>query len=238
MFARLASFAKKHKHCNVPTNDKGDPQLGRWVAAQRHRRKLGGVTPEQVRALDKLGFVWCPSEVTWDRLCGILERFKQKYGHCNVPTKWPKNVALADWVQRQRLYKKRGKLSQDRVRRLDRMGFSWAIYKGEPTHAVEPPASEAEGTERAEAGERLYCIKNGQYVQHNGNGKRPAALDEFARTHDGELPPYIPLPVRPVEFCFGEGWQKPRKIRWLGHGRLPADVLDYVCEHGTLPHHD
>lgn len=48
-----------------------------------------------------------------------------RYGHCNVPDKWTQNFALSGWVGNQRQFKKRGKLSKERMDRLERIGFVW-----------------------------------------------------------------------------------------------------------------
>jgi len=238
MLARLAAYVKKHRHCNVPTNFSADPQLGRWVAAQRHRRKIGALSEAQIRQLDDLGFVWSPSDDRWEAMFERLRTFKKKYGHCNVPTHWPKDPVLADWVQRQRLNRRKKRLSGARIRRLDEIGFVWAIYKdGQETRTCETrtPVEDEKLPVPQESCERLYCISSGSYVQYGGKGKMPVVLEEYVKKHCGELPPYIPLPERPVLFRLGEGWKKPWTVRWNGRGRLPQEILAYVCEHGTLP---
>ena len=239
MCTRLAGFVGKQRHCNVPTNNAQDPQLGRWVAAQRHRRRLGVLTEEQIEQLDSLGFVWSPADLTWETLFLALKEFKHKFGHCDVPTKWRKNPALADWVQRQRLCKKRGGLSAERLQRLEKLKFSWAIYRGgklrkAPAQPVQGPEEQPEGEGR----ERLYRIRSGTYVQYGRKGKKPDALEQYLKQHNGELPPFIPLPPQPAQFILGEGWSKQRKVRWKGQGKLPPEVLAYVGEHGTLPPYD
>lgn len=80
--------------------------------------------------------------------------------------------------------------------------------------------------------ERLYCLKWNSYVQYDGIGPIPPELAEYIGSHDGDLPPYIPLPRRPVEFrpVAGAG-----TTAWPGHGPLPGSVLQYVMEHGSLP---
>jgi hypothetical protein len=236
MLGRLATFVRKHRHCNVPTNDARDPQLGRWVAAQRHRRRIGALSKERIAQLDALDFIWSPTDRTWESMFRALQEFRRKHGHCDVPTKWRQNPTLADWVQRQRLCKKRGRLVGKRMQRLEKLAFSWAIYKGEKSRKTAPPPR-AVPDERQEdrVRERLYCIRNANYVQYGGRGKMPSMLESYVKSHDGEFPPYIPLPTRAVLFRLGDGWAKNRTARWKGRGRLPPDVLSHVSEHGTLP---
>lgn len=83
----------------------------------------------------------------------------------------------------------------------------------------------------------MYFLGESTYVQYRGYGKKPRELQEYMAERDGEIPPYMPLPGRNVEFRVeGPGWY--RKIRWSGKGKLPAEVMDYVKEHGALPSYD
>jgi hypothetical protein len=70
-----------------------------------------------VEILERLG-------LSWDRWCGLLEIFRGKYGHCNVPTNFKlKGLRLGKWANKQRANK--GLLSKNRISRLDALGFSW-----------------------------------------------------------------------------------------------------------------
>jgi hypothetical protein len=64
------------------------------------------------------------------RVLELLE-FHQENGHCCVPSRWPRNASLAQWVKRQRTnYKlKKGgvhsNLTNDREKVLQDLGFVW-----------------------------------------------------------------------------------------------------------------
>jgi hypothetical protein len=57
----------------------------------------------------------------WDANFLELVRFKEEYGHCEVPRKH----RLGYWVSNQRQRKRIGKLTRDRVERLDNIEFVW-----------------------------------------------------------------------------------------------------------------
>lgn len=67
----------------------------------------------------------------WQQRFQELVDFKNEYGHCSVPSHWPQNSALAQWVKRQRsqfkLLKenKHSNMTQERQNLLDRLGFVW-----------------------------------------------------------------------------------------------------------------
>ena len=62
----------------------------------------------------------------WEGRVAELQAFKAEHGHCNVPQDYP-DRSLAVWVYNCRRQRKQGKLSEDRIRRLDAIGFCWAM---------------------------------------------------------------------------------------------------------------
>jgi hypothetical protein len=240
MIESLVAFRKEHGHCNVRANWRKNPQLGRWVAMQRYRRKIGELSQKCVEHLDKLGFVWSPTDSVWNAMFDELCDFKKKCGHCDVPTQWAGNPHLANWVANQRHRRKMGTLPSDRAKRLDELGFVWSVYgkdKGKKIvpDVVDPPAPrrKARATE-----ERLYHVGIGVYVQHNGADPMPAKLERYLAQHHSEYPPYIPLPEGSTEFRIGEDLVGPaRRYVWPGEGPLPEEVREFVNENGVLPPH-
>ena len=49
----------------------------------------------------------------------------------NVPQNYPENPALGRWCQNIRQDYKKNKLAQDKIKRLDDLGFSWSLRKVE-----------------------------------------------------------------------------------------------------------
>ena len=119
MLARLADYNRKVGHCAVRPID--DPDLSHWVLTQRTKRKQLSI--EQIRCLDELGFLWNPIQQAWNQLFDLLCEYKALNGNCNVPQRWPQNQKLANWCSNQRAFKRRGKLTKERTRRLDSIGF-------------------------------------------------------------------------------------------------------------------
>ncbi|MFC1452739.1 helicase associated domain-containing protein [Verrucomicrobiota bacterium] len=243
MLRRLESFQRRYGHCNVRTNDGRYPQLGRWVAAVRHQKRNGGLVDSLECKLNALGFVWNPSDRKWEEMFAHLLSFRKIHGHCDVPRKWPEDQRLATWVHRQRWLRKHGSLPENRMRRLDEVGLNWCIYKTDmamprEVECVSGGLESSGDAPRGADGHRLYWTGNGTYVQYGGKGKRPDVLERYVATHSGELPPFIPLPCGPVEFCFGNGFTGIRNVKWSGRGKVPREVLLYVQEKGTLPSYD
>ncbi|MGQ9662547.1 MAG: helicase associated domain-containing protein [Kiritimatiellia bacterium] len=237
MLHALIVFRKKYGHCRVPTSNSRFLKLGRWVAAQRHRRRLGLLSEERIHQLDDLGFDWSPMEEEWERMFEQLLQFRNKYGHCDVPEGWKKNPRLARWVQCQRQRKRLGRLPRARIERLGAVGFSWharRVPKSKKLQVVQEPKK----TLKPELQEKLYWLGNDTYLQYNGVGPQPEWLRKYATEHGGEFPPFIPLPCGKTTFFLGNAFVTSRKVVWSGKGPLPEGVLAYVRQNGALPRYE
>ncbi len=130
MFEELVKFKAKHHHCNVPSSWKKNPQLANWVTAQRRAKKYKrkSFKPEHMRKLDEIRFVWDHgrNKLGWEKMFSLLEEYKNQKGDCNVPHHYPANPQLGWWVHNQRSRK----LSEEKIRRLNEIGFQWEIQKG------------------------------------------------------------------------------------------------------------
>lgn len=138
-FKKLIEFRKKHNHCHVPVKYDVDTSLARWVKRQRYHYMLhesgkhSPITADRISALEKIGFIWSAQDALWMERVHDLEKFKNKYGHCSVPTIFEENQTLATWVKFQRRqYKqhRRGNksyMTDKRIEILEDMGFAWKI---------------------------------------------------------------------------------------------------------------
>ena len=129
MFAELVAYKNTHRTCNVPQRWSQNPGLGTWVNKQRRLAKTGELYKNRIHRLEKIGFVWNPVEVRWERMFALLLEYKHRHGDCNVPARWPENSRLAAWVDVQRRFKKTGKLNRERIRRLEEIGFAWDPFE-------------------------------------------------------------------------------------------------------------
>eukprot|EP00985_Skeletonema_marinoi_P026616 scaffold20741_cov129-Skeletonema_marinoi.AAC.1 len=144
-YNELIEYKSVNGHCNVPQRYQANKALANWVMTQRAEFKkfLAGdttsMTQDKVARLNSLGFQWNGKEATddekWNVRYNELIEYKSVNGHCNVPQKYQANKALANWVMNQRKqYKKflagdTTSMTQDKVARLNSLGFQWAMNK-------------------------------------------------------------------------------------------------------------
>jgi uncharacterized protein (DUF2384 family) len=126
-YLNLIEYHKEHKNCWVPSRySKNGFNLGIWVGHQRSNYKKKQLALDRVKRLEALGFGWDNISQWWDESYTFLKIFKKKYGHCRVPESYTVNgTSLGRWVGTQRYQFKKKQLSEDRIRRLNSIGFIW-----------------------------------------------------------------------------------------------------------------
>lgn len=122
-FSKLRQFWESEGHCLVPQRSEiSGFKLGNWCLVQQRNKKT--MSPDRIKRLDELGFIWSPLEERWMNGLISLIRFKKAEGHCNVHAKYKiDGFRLGTWVSTQR--ENHNNLSHERRKRLDDIGFVW-----------------------------------------------------------------------------------------------------------------
>ena len=132
-FQAIVAYKSKHGECNVPLRYEKDLGLGHFVSRLRSGGP-SGVTTEQRRRLDELGFDWETQQQKNDRLWMETYRFFResmadpkfflvlvaKHGnHSGKVTETKKK--LSSWINNQKYLQSRGKLRADRENLLNEL---------------------------------------------------------------------------------------------------------------------
>jgi superfamily II DNA or RNA helicase len=125
LFAELVAYKNAHGDCSVPLRYKENPQLGLWCGNQRAKHRRGDLSSNRTSRLEQLDFVWDPFTSIWDDRFAELAAYKKIYGNCNVPDRYDENPELGRWCRAQRTANKKNRLSPDRIKRLEQLGFIW-----------------------------------------------------------------------------------------------------------------
>jgi len=137
-YSDLLDYYHIHGHFNVPY--KQNPSLFQWVKRQRHQYKLrqqghhSNLTAERIEMLRKVGFVWDSHRASWEEKFEELKEFKANNGHCFVPCLYNGSTKLSTWIKRQRrqyrnfISKQSSTLDEERIRRMEDLGFAWDYY--------------------------------------------------------------------------------------------------------------
>eukprot|EP00547_Thalassionema_nitzschioides_P008666 CAMPEP_0194228792 /NCGR_PEP_ID=MMETSP0156-20130528/43555_1 /TAXON_ID=33649 /ORGANISM="Thalassionema nitzschioides, Strain L26-B" /LENGTH=450 /DNA_ID=CAMNT_0038961313 /DNA_START=65 /DNA_END=1418 /DNA_ORIENTATION=+ len=122
-FILLKQFQKREGHCKVPPNHIEDgKKLGSWLNNQRNSRKKGTLDILRISRLEEVGVVWYQCDEKWNNMFGMLKQFKEREGHCNVPSNHiEEGKKLGIWLNSQRKLRKEGTLDTQKKTRLDEL---------------------------------------------------------------------------------------------------------------------
>ena len=104
-YEELADFFNLYKHTFIPLKDESYFELGTWVHEQHTQyaklmeKKHTSMRKEQIKLLDKLGFVWSLQDYMWTMKCMELNDYVKTYRAW--PSSRTKNQALVAWLSRQ-----------------------------------------------------------------------------------------------------------------------------------------
>ena len=107
-------------------------QLGAWVQAQRaifNGKGCGELSLERVEALNAIGMEWGNTlDSAWNDTWKLAQEYYQANGNLLVPDGLKiGEVDLGKWIAYQRSRKKSGRLSAERIAKLDEIGMVWDV---------------------------------------------------------------------------------------------------------------
>jgi superfamily II DNA or RNA helicase len=124
-YAQMKHYKEQKGDCRVPEDWPENPQLANFVVVQRQARKKNKLSEDQIRMLDALGFIWNGWVAVWEQRYDELCKYKALHGDCNIPNDFPENPPLGSWVNTQRHLRRSDMLNEERIARLDEIGFEW-----------------------------------------------------------------------------------------------------------------
>mmetsp|Transcript_19390 Transcript_19390/g.55803 ORF Transcript_19390/g.55803 Transcript_19390/m.55803 type:complete len:308 (-) Transcript_19390:52-975(-) len=203
-YEKLREYHATTGHCRVPHNFQLNQKLGDWVTDQRRQHRLrqegkpSQMTDDRKAKLDALNFEFSVRErVGWDQRLEELVLYRDTNGNCAVPQSYAPNKALGKWVAKQREQfrnREEGKhssLTDERLKRLEDIGFKWCLNKSKR----DVPAAAAGAMAAGGTG-----VVNNRAQQHDHQTARKYAL--VAQHQPQQLQPQqqeqaMPAPVRP-----------------------------------------
>lgn len=132
MWENCFDSLKQYLQDNNGNYPKWDTNLGRWVSTQR-TNKISSLSQERIDKLNSIGFDWGETkeeiDKRWNDNFGELKQYLvNNNGEYPILIK----CKLGYWVSTQRTNKFNNTLSQDRIHKLNSIGFKW----GGPQNSV------------------------------------------------------------------------------------------------------
>jgi len=110
----------------IPYDYSEDQTLVGWIIHQRQKFKKGLLDHEKINSLNSIRFIWKPTQ-TWNERFLDLVKFKQQFGHCNVPKSFSDILGLSAWVVDQRKKYNKNTLPSNKIELLNSIGFQWKL---------------------------------------------------------------------------------------------------------------
>ncbi len=126
-------YKQKHGTLNgIPTTYTGKSgyRLSNWVYTQRRKKRLGELSPEQIKLLDDIAFEW-ESESYWDKGYRYAKAYYEENGHLDMESRYKcsDGFALGLWVfDYRKAYngqKTQTVISKEQVKLLEAIGMIW-----------------------------------------------------------------------------------------------------------------
>jgi superfamily II DNA or RNA helicase len=167
-FSALQKFHKREGHCKVPDNHfENELQIGSWATTQRRLKKDGKLAPDRISRMNSIGFVWDVLSEQWEKAFSASINFHKREGHWNIPDSHIEDeLKIGLWTGVQRMAKRKGRLTPDRLRRLNELGFTWNLRadKWEAAFTTLQKFRKDEGHCRAPQGLHVDGINLGYWI--------------------------------------------------------------------------
>ena len=106
-----------------------DMKLGIWISTQREKYSEGALTVQQIQMLESIGMCWDRNEDKWNRSFLYVKEYSVSTGDINyMPVGYcVEGINLYSWIATQRSRYKQGKLSAERIQKLESVGLKWSL---------------------------------------------------------------------------------------------------------------
>lgn len=105
--------------------------LGSWAERQRNDFKQGKISDYRKEKLNALGFNWSPENSIaekWNAMYALLCEYRTENHNCNVAQRCVyHDQPLGKWVSKQRTMYRTNSLLQERIDKLNEIGFVWVL---------------------------------------------------------------------------------------------------------------
>ena len=107
--------------------------LGTWQSHQKAAYSNEKLNDEKIKRLEDIGFIWDQIDEAWEKGYQGTIKYKYLFGSANAPYKYmtPEGFSLGWWQGIQKKNYDNGKLGNELIRKLEKIGFIWSILDNE-----------------------------------------------------------------------------------------------------------
>ena len=107
-----------------------DPEgypLGQWILKTRQQKLNGRLKEERIVQLEEIGMVWSIFDAKWEKAYALAAAYYEENGNLNIPRSYVTAAGerLGVWLANQQWSYPKGKLTEEQIERLNRIGMYW-----------------------------------------------------------------------------------------------------------------
>lgn len=101
--------------------------LGQWIIKTRQQKLNGRLKEERIAHLDEIGMAWSVFDAKWEKAFALAVVYYEENGNLNIPRSYVTATGerLGLWLASQQWAYPKGKLSEDQIARLNKIGMYW-----------------------------------------------------------------------------------------------------------------
>ena len=131
------NISRKFKTDNGIYYDEYGYPLGEWLAIQKREYTYGKLSLEQIKLLEDIGIIWKVVK-TWDESYELANKYYEVHKDLQINYKFKtidgytyneRGYSLGGWLVNQRRLYRLGRLSKDKITKLENIGIVWNVIK-------------------------------------------------------------------------------------------------------------
>ena len=128
-YSLLIDYLNTHNQYPIShSKNEKENKLARWVNAQRTKYKKKKLSINHIDKLNEINFTWDRNLYLWDSNYNYLLEFIKKNKRFPKQTeKYPEGNTLGIWFTNQKKNRKKNRLSNSQIQKLDTIGYIWDV---------------------------------------------------------------------------------------------------------------